>query len=100
VVDRAVFDTLPGDASYSRDEAGSWHADWPPSPGAPNLPAGPDPERSRRGIEGAVPVESGLRRLIELEEAAADAASLSQPPLLEEKCPSWPIGLPRFDWWD
>jgi hypothetical protein len=38
VVNAVIFEALAADASYSRDEAGVWHADWPPSPGAPNLP--------------------------------------------------------------
>jgi hypothetical protein len=32
---------LGADASYSRDGQGSWHSDWPPSPGRPNLVSGP-----------------------------------------------------------
>jgi hypothetical protein len=32
-----AFSGLGPDASYSRDEAGTWHADWTPSPGAPNV---------------------------------------------------------------
>jgi hypothetical protein len=39
VVDKVGFGPLPPNASYSRDEQGFWHADWPPSPGAPNSPA-------------------------------------------------------------
>jgi len=27
--------------SYSRDSAGVWHTDWPPSPGEPNAPPSP-----------------------------------------------------------
>jgi hypothetical protein len=38
VVDDVTLDVLPPDASYSRDESGSWHSNWPPSPGAPNSP--------------------------------------------------------------
>ena len=38
VVESVVFGSLGPNASYSRDEGGGWHADWPPSPGAPNLP--------------------------------------------------------------
>ena len=38
VVDDVTLDVLPPDASYSRDESGTWHSDWPPSPGAPNSP--------------------------------------------------------------
>jgi hypothetical protein len=37
VVDVVIFGLLPPDASYSRDETGLWHPDWPPSPGTPNL---------------------------------------------------------------
>jgi hypothetical protein len=43
-VDAVILDALAGDASYSRDEAGDWHADWPPSPGALNLPSKTTPE--------------------------------------------------------
>jgi hypothetical protein len=43
VVDAITFGPLPPNASYSRDEDGTWHADWPPSPGGPNLLA-PRPE--------------------------------------------------------
>jgi hypothetical protein len=35
-VDRVRYDAIPSDGSYSRDDAGNWHADWSPSPGAPN----------------------------------------------------------------
>jgi hypothetical protein len=38
VVDAVVFGQLPANASYSRDDVGMWHDDWPPSPGAPNQP--------------------------------------------------------------
>jgi hypothetical protein len=39
--DSVTYGPLSLDASYSRDEAGAWHSDWPPSPGHPNLPIGP-----------------------------------------------------------
>jgi hypothetical protein len=38
LVDTVTMGPLLPDASYSRDETGLWHLDWPPSPGAPNLP--------------------------------------------------------------
>ncbi|NLE44073.1 MAG: hypothetical protein GX620_05080 [Chloroflexi bacterium] len=38
-VDRVTYGTLDPDASYSRDSAGTWHSDWPPSPGTPNASA-------------------------------------------------------------
>jgi hypothetical protein len=34
------FTTATADASFSRDATDVWHADWPPSPGAANLPPG------------------------------------------------------------
>jgi hypothetical protein len=40
VVDAVAFGELTPNASYSRDGAGAWHHDWPPSPGGPNLPSG------------------------------------------------------------
>jgi hypothetical protein len=40
VVEQITFGPLPPNASYARDEQDLWHADWPPSPGAPNSPAG------------------------------------------------------------
>ena len=43
VADAVVFGQLAPNASYSRDEAGSWHDDWPPSPGSANLPPGLEP---------------------------------------------------------
>ena len=36
LADHVTLGILPSDASYSRDEGGTWHSDWPPSPGAPN----------------------------------------------------------------
>jgi hypothetical protein len=49
VVDAVVFGQLLPNASYSRDEVGTWHDDWPPSPGGPNLSLGPATlSRSRR----------------------------------------------------
>lgn len=41
VVDEVIFGSLPPDTSYSRDETGLWHPDWPPSPGLPNLAPSP-----------------------------------------------------------
>jgi hypothetical protein len=41
VRDRVAFAPLAPDASYSLDENGIWHYDWPASPGRPNLPVGP-----------------------------------------------------------
>jgi hypothetical protein len=40
VVDAVAFGQLAPNASYSRDDHNAWHADWPPSPGAPNQPPG------------------------------------------------------------
>jgi hypothetical protein len=39
--DGALFGSLGADASYSLDDAGGWHEDWPPSPGAVNRRPGP-----------------------------------------------------------
>jgi hypothetical protein len=39
VLDAVAFGELAPNASYSRDEVGVWHADWPPSPGLPNQPS-------------------------------------------------------------
>jgi hypothetical protein len=38
VVDAVAFGELAPNASYSRDDVGTWHAHWPPSPGLPNQP--------------------------------------------------------------
>ena len=38
VVDQVTFGVLPADASYSWGEDGTWHPDWPPTPGTHNLP--------------------------------------------------------------
>jgi hypothetical protein len=37
-VDSVRYGALSPDASYSRDANNTWHSDWPPSPGKPNLP--------------------------------------------------------------
>jgi hypothetical protein len=39
VVDVVTYVPLGPDASYSLGRDGVWHADWPPSPGAPNRPS-------------------------------------------------------------
>jgi len=39
VVDVVDYGQLAPNASWCRDEAGIWHNDWPPSPGAPNQPS-------------------------------------------------------------
>lgn len=51
LMDAVVFGELAPDASYSRDEAGAWHANWLPSPGLPNLPpkAKPNPGQPHLG---------------------------------------------------
>jgi hypothetical protein len=38
IADLARYHAPVADVSYSRDDAGVWHADWPASPGATNLP--------------------------------------------------------------
>lgn len=38
LVDSVTFGPLPADASYSRANTGEWYSDWPPSPGAQNVP--------------------------------------------------------------
>lgn len=53
VVQAVVFDQLAPSASYSRDDAGAWHDDWPPSPGGPNLPLGFQPEGELRALKPA-----------------------------------------------
>jgi hypothetical protein len=40
LVDVAVYPALPVDASFSRDNFGRWHSEWPPSPGKFNSPSG------------------------------------------------------------
>ena len=40
VLELVIFGALGADRSFSRDEYGVWHADWSPSPGAPNVPPG------------------------------------------------------------
>jgi hypothetical protein len=47
VVDTVSFGELAPNASYSRDEDGLWHADWPPSPGLPNHP---EPASARASV--------------------------------------------------
>jgi hypothetical protein len=37
LADAVTFGALAPNASYSRGADGTWHSDWPPSPGAPNL---------------------------------------------------------------
>jgi hypothetical protein len=38
LVDQVILPKLPADTSYSLDETGTWHADWPTTPGEPNTP--------------------------------------------------------------
>jgi hypothetical protein len=53
VVDAITFGPLAPNASYSRGEDGTWHTDWPPSPGRPNLPyLPPGPELTEPGLTG------------------------------------------------
>jgi hypothetical protein len=42
LMDRVRYPALLPDLSYARDAEGVWHADWPPSPGQPNV--GPAPK--------------------------------------------------------
>ncbi|MCZ7568643.1 MAG: lamin tail domain-containing protein [Ardenticatenaceae bacterium] len=64
--DGTPFDTYwysrpAADASYSRDAAGAWHAGWPPSPGAPNLPPTPTPTPSITPVPTATVTPSPTR---------------------------------------
>jgi hypothetical protein len=43
LVEAITYGALPPDTSLSRDMAGAWHPDYPPSPGMANLPAGAAP---------------------------------------------------------
>jgi hypothetical protein len=67
VVDAVVFGQLLPNASYSRDDAGAWHDDWPPTPGGPNLSLGPAAlsGREQPGIrgEGVAPRNSERKRI-------------------------------------
>jgi hypothetical protein len=59
VVDAVAFGQLAPNASYSRDDYNVWHADWPPSPGAPNQPPGVISEQGA-GPGFRLPLGSGL----------------------------------------
>jgi hypothetical protein len=41
LIESVAFAALDPDTSQSRDAAGRWHTDYPPSPGTSNLPAQP-----------------------------------------------------------
>ena len=43
VADLVSYGQMAPNASYSLDEVGLWHSDWPPSPGAPNQPSSATP---------------------------------------------------------
>jgi hypothetical protein len=58
MVDRVQYNTLPIDGSYSRDDAGNWHIDWPPSPGMPNGQPGNVVAQAKQA-----PVETPAERL-------------------------------------
>lgn len=53
LVERIIVPILPADSSYSRDANGIWHDDWIPSPGEPNTPWPPTPQR----LPGQNPIE-------------------------------------------
>jgi hypothetical protein len=67
VVDAVVFGQLLPNASYSRDDAGAWHDDWPLSPGGPNLPPSPTPLTGGEGMglprAGVAPHDSEPKRV-------------------------------------
>jgi hypothetical protein len=42
LIDVVTVPVLPADASYSLDNLGIWHADWPPTPGESNSPLAPE----------------------------------------------------------
>jgi hypothetical protein len=44
-----TFGHLAPNTTYSLGNDGAWHTDWPPSPGAPNLP--PQPGSQPQGLE-------------------------------------------------
>lgn len=64
VVDAVALRPLARNASYSRDEAGIWHDNWPPSPGTPNRPFVHVPlvDSERQGMSVTVPL-SGSREM-------------------------------------
>ena len=53
LVDAVTFGPLAANASYSRSADGTWHSDWPPSPGGPNLsPTSPSLTTNWRSTRG------------------------------------------------
>ena len=54
--DSVRYGALNPDASYAREARDTWHSDWPPSPGRPNLPPGTPAPRS--GTPAATPAPS------------------------------------------
>lgn len=41
IVDSVSWPEIPADASYSLDAVGTWHSEWSPTPGEPNMPQTP-----------------------------------------------------------
>lgn len=74
VTDSVAFGPLAPGSSLSRDEQGLWHADWPPSPGGPNLP----PEK---------PTEEPPPALLEARTGQEKQSSASQKVLVKKKRP-------------
>jgi hypothetical protein len=46
LMDSVRYPALLPDTSYSRDAAGLWHTDWPPSPGEANVASAPNQRQS------------------------------------------------------
>jgi hypothetical protein len=68
LVDGVTFGPFEADASYSRDDDGEWHTDWPPSPGRRNLPLLPviKPDKGgRTGWPTALPL--GMERAVRVD---------------------------------
>jgi hypothetical protein len=68
MTDKIAFGPLPPNASYSLDDGGVWHTDWPPSPGAPNTP-----------------VRSEMPEMAEMELTASPEATMGGPKLAEKR---------------
>ncbi len=62
VVDAVAFGQLAPNTSYSRDDAGTWHDDWPPSPGEPNRPPSPESLTAGQPVRGLLSGAAGANR--------------------------------------
>ncbi|MGH2541583.1 MAG: lamin tail domain-containing protein, partial [Ardenticatenaceae bacterium] len=102
VLDSYSYPSVAQDQAWSRDESGIWRDDWPPSPGAPNMP----PPTPTPTLTATATSTATATRTPSTTPTATATASVTASPTATATATTIPIGLllneflprPESDW--